>query len=292
LSLLHLVLLVLAALGAASPSLAKDLKLASLTDHIDLALEASESPVGALAADFGLGPVDLNLQHSRSVGGLGQPSLYGRPKANPLARSSLADAGAVMDLAGGVTMPMGVSFGLDEWEEGNRNLRLIVRHALQLSDLQLAHRTTFINSFAADGTDTRRNAGRLALGLYLLGGHQEGVLEYDAAPLAQVSQLLLNTNWALADGAAAVVGLTHRPLTALSEARIGFRQPVGDFTMTSDVAADNGGGYGAGLRFSLPLGPTPKPETWSLSTLVANLRAERQPSVRVGSDALPLQVAN
>ena len=291
-SLLSGLLLVLAAIAAASPSLAENPNLASLTENIDLALEASNNPVGEMVANFGVGAVDLNLQHSEFMGGMGQPHLYGRPNNNPLARSSLVNARTQVDLADGLAMPTGLSFGLDEWDEGNRNLRLILSNGLQLSDLRLDHRTTLTNRFAADGTETQRGAGRLALGFNLIGGRQEGAMEYDATPLARLTHLRLNSEWGFDGGGAAVAGFTHRPLRKLSEARLGFRQPVDGFAMTSDMVADSRGGYGVGLQFSLPLKPAPKRETWSLSSLVANLRAERQPSVPVESDALPLQPVN
>lgn len=285
-------LLVLAALAAASPSLAEEFDLARLTEDIDLALEAGNRPVGELVANLALGRVALNLQHRESMGDMGRPLLYGRPKNNPPARSSLANARTRVDLAQGVAMPAGISFGLDEWDEGSRDLRLIAHNGLHLADLRVDHRLTLTNSFATDRSETRRSAGRLALGLDLLGGRQEGAVEYDATPLARLTHLRMKSAWDFDGGSAAVVGLTHRPLVGLSEGRLGFRQPVGVFEMTSDVVTHSQGGYVVGLQFSLPLGPTPQRESWSLSALVSSLRAGRQLSLPVESEALPLEPAS
>ena len=255
---------------------------------MDLALGAGRNPTGELVANVALGEIDLNLQHIEFMGGMARPYLYGRPKSNPLVRSSLASTRTAFDLAADTAMPLGLSFGLDEWDEGNRHLRLIAHNGLHLTALELDHRLTVTNAFAADGTQTRRSAGQVLLGFDLFGGHHRTVVEYDATPLAQVTNFAMNSEWGFEGGGAAVVGFTHRPLTAVSEARLGFRQPVGGFDMTSDFVADSEGGYVVGIRFSLPLGPAPGRTPWSLSALVSNLHAERQVAAPPDSDSFSL----
>jgi hypothetical protein len=276
----------LAFLAATEPSLAQDFDLARLTEGMDIALEADRDPTGEFVASFALGGVDLDLRHAEFMGGMAQPYLYGRPKNNPLVRSSLASTGTQVSLAGDTTMPLGFSFGLDEWDAGNRNLRLIAHNGLHLDDLRLDHQLTLITSFAPDSTESRRSAGRLLLGFNLFGGRQEGVVEYDASPLTQVTHLRMNSEWRFDDGGTAMLGFTHQPLNEVSEARLGFRQPIGGgFELTSDIMADSGGGYAVGLQVALPFGPAPKQDSWSLSKLVSNLRAERLASAPVESDA-------
>lgn len=277
--------LALCALLLPGASRAEEFDLRQLTENLDLALGAGKNPTGELVAGFGLGPVALSVQHKEFMGGMARPYLYGKPANNPLARSSLAKTETKVAVAEDVTLPVGLSFGLDEWDEGNRNLRLIAHHGLQLSQLRLGHRLTATNSFAVDGTQTRSGAGRLALGFDLFGGRHEGVAEYGAVPQAQLTDIRVNSQWALDAGAAAVAGVAHRPLKELSEARLGFRQALGDFTLTSDVAADSAGGYAVGFQFSLPLAGAPKRQAWSLSALAASLRAESQPTEIAGSDA-------
>src|SRR3546814_6396913 len=88
----------------------------------------------------------MNFHHSEFLGGMAQPYLYGRPKNNPLARSSLVNTETRVDLAPATTMPLGVSLGLAEWDEGNRNLRLIThngRSEEQTSELQSLMRTSY-----------------------------------------------------------------------------------------------------------------------------------------------------
>lgn len=282
----------LASLATASRSLAEELDLARLTENIDLALEATNNPAGELAGNFAFGQFDMNLHHREFMGGMAQPHLYGRPKNNPLVRSSLANTETSVDLAPAATMPLGVSLGLDEWDEGNRNLRLIAHKGLHLPELRLDHRLTMTTSLTADGTESRRSAGRLRLGFDLLGGQQEGVVDYEAAPLARATQFSMNSKWKFGGGGSALLGVTHRPLVEISEARIGYRQPVGGFQMTSDLVGDSLGGYALGLALSLPLGPRADDRSWSLSTLVADLRAEREASAPVESDAFAFQDVN
>ncbi|MGF1593596.1 MAG: hypothetical protein ACFCUW_09970 [Kiloniellaceae bacterium] len=275
---------VLAGLAAAQPVAAAELDFARLGENIDLALQPGSEPVGELVANVAVGPVQMNLHHLEFLGGMGRPYLYGRPQDNPLVRSSLLDGGTRLDLGAQVAMPLGVSLGFDEWDRGNHDLRLVLRNGLELPFLQVEHRLTATTSYAADGSETRRAAGRLALGFDLFGGRQEGVVNYDATPLAQVSDLGINSQWRFDGGAAAVVGLAHRPLEGISEARLGFRQPVGAFEVTTDMVADNAGGYAVGVRFALPLGPAPQRESWSLSGLVSALRAERRPALPTEGD--------
>ncbi len=285
------ILLILAILALTRPhhALAEDFDLAQLTETFDLAFEASTSPAGELRADFDAGPLAVNLRHMEFLGSMGRAYLYGRPgNANPLVRSSLLNNTTRLELAPETAVPLGFSIGLDEWERGNRDLRLIARNGLHLPDLQLDHRLTVTNSFAVDGTRAQRSAGQLLLGFNLFGGRQQAVAEYDAAPLTQFTNLAMNSEWSFDGGAAAVVGFTHRPLTEVSEARLGFRQPVGSFDMTSDFVADSEGGYVVGIRFSLALGQVPERKPWSLSALLSNLRAEHRAAAPIDSDSLSI----
>jgi hypothetical protein len=277
-------LAVVAVVAVASPIAAAELEFARLGENIDLALQPGDEPVGELVANVAVGPLQVNLHHLEFLGGMGRPYLYGRPADNPLVRSSLVDGGTRLDLGPQMTMPFGVSLGFDEWDRGNHDVRVILRNGLELPLLQLDHRLTATTSFAADGTETRRAAGRLALGFDFFGGRQEGVVSYDATPLAQVTDLGISSQWRFDGGSAAVVGLAHRPIEGISEARLGFRQPVGAFEITTDAMADDAGGYAVGLRFSLPLGPTPARESWSLSGLVSALSAERRPTLPTEGD--------
>src|SRR3546814_16095943 len=115
-------------------------------------------------------------------------------------------------------MPLGVSLGLDEWDEGNRNLRLITHNGLHLPELRLDHRLTMTTSLAADGTETRHSAGRLRLGFDLFGGQQEGVVDYEAAPLARATPVSMNSKWKLGSGGSALPGLTPPPPAATTDA--------------------------------------------------------------------------
>src|SRR3546814_4770856 len=144
-------------------------------------------------------------------------------------------------------MPLGGVLGLVEWDEGNRNLRRITHNGLHLPELRLDHRLTMPTRLAPDGTETRRSAGRLRFGFDLFGGQQEGVVDYEAAPLARATQVSMNSKWKLGGGGSALLGVTHRPLVEISEARIGYRQPVGGFQMTSDLVAASLGAYALGL---------------------------------------------
>src|SRR3546814_1918793 len=87
-------------------------------------------------------------------------------------------------------MPLGVSLGLDEWDEGNRNLRLITHNGLHLPELRLDHRLTMTTSLAADGTETQRSAGRLRLGFDLFGGQQEGVVDRSEEHTSELQSLM------------------------------------------------------------------------------------------------------
>jgi len=282
----------LIAVLAADGSLAEEFELGQLTDNIDFTVGAGKEPTGALVAGFAVAGLDLGLRHTEFMAGMARPWLYGKPKNDRLLRSSLVDGGTRVDLGSGVALPLGISFGLDERQQGSRNLRTIARHGLHLDGVQLDHRLTVTTALAPDGTETRNSTGRLALRLDLFGGRQEGVAEYGAGPETRLTQLRMNSEWRLAEASTAVVGVTHRPLDGLSQARAGLRRSVGALKMTSDVVADSAGGYAVGLRFALPLNAAPKRESWSLAGLVANLRAERQPAVPVDSEATSAADAN
>ena len=259
-----------------------------LTEDVDVAFRASDNPASEFMANFEFGRVEMNLQHVEYLRGMRGPNLYGGRNTNRLVRSSLMNTGSLVDLGPEADMPLGLSLAFDERVRGNRELRLTARNGLRLSELQLDHSLTVIDSFAADGTESRRSAGRLLLGFDLFGGHHEGLMEYDAAPLTQATHLNMTSEWRFAGGRTAVVGFSHRPLVEIAETRLGFRQPIGAFQMTSDLVADSQGGYALGLGVSLPLGPAPKAESWNLSSLISTLRAERLPEVSPSLDDLPL----
>lgn len=287
--LLAALLLTLAATtGRPSPAEALDLR--QLTETVDLAVAAGREPTGELLAGFALGPLDLNVRHKEFVAGMGRPHLYVKPARNPLARSSLIEAESRITLGDKAALPLGLSFGLDEWNEGNHSLRLAVHQGLQLPRLRLEHRLALTDSYAAEGSRTRSGTGRLGLGLDLFGGRHEGVAEYGytVARDARVTGLRTSSQWSFDAGQTAIVGLAHRPLEELSEARVGFRQPLGAFTLTSDAAADSAGGYALGIQVSLPFGRTVQRQPWTLSGLAASLRAARPQPATAGSGAYSL----
>lgn len=84
----------------------------------------------------------------------------------------------------------------------------------------------------------------------------------------------MTSEWQFDGGSAAQLAIAHRPLEGLSEARLGFRQPVGPFELTSDIAADSAGAYALGLGIAIPLGPAPEPVSWSLGDLLAGLNGD------------------
>ena len=257
--------------GLTGPVLAAD-------EAFDIALHATERPFGEIAAATDLGGISLSAKHVEFLGYLSrmlQPDQAGED--NPLLRSSRLAGDSRIDIAPGAQLPLGLAVTLDEWGSGQRDLRVIAETALSLEDMTLGHRLTVTTQFAADGGQIHQTAGRLRLGITGLGGVQEGIVEYDTAPSPQVTLFSLRSEWTFDSGSAADsasaarVALTHRPLDGVSEARFGYRQPLGPFQWTSDLAADSAGAYAVGLSLALPLGPEPEPMSWSLGDLLAAL---------------------
>ncbi len=250
---------------------------ASLAGEFDLALRGDAQPVGEISARTELGPVALALRHSEYLGYLNRNYREDGGEENPLVRSTRIDGEGVLGLESGTGLPYGLALALDEWESGERELRLTGRSGLDLGGLRLDHSLTLATRYAVDGSETRSGSGRFSLGGSFFGGLQEGVIEYDAMPRAQITRLGFQSDWRFEDGGAVVAGLDHRPLDRISEARFGFRQPVGAFDMSSDFVADSTGAYSLGISFSLALNGVPGAESWRLSSMLSALHAERLP---------------
>jgi hypothetical protein len=249
----------------------------SLADQFDLALHGDTAPVGEISARTELGAVALALRHSEYLGYLNRNYREDGGEENPLVRSTLVDSSGILGLDSGAGLPYGIAFALDEWESGERELRVTGRGGLEIGDLRLDHSLTLATRYAVDGSETRHGSGRFSLGGDVFGGRQEGVIEYDAMPAARVTRLGFQSDWQFEDGGALVAGLDHRPLERISEARFGLRQQIGAFDMTSDFAADSTGAYSLGISFSLALNGGAAGEAWRLSSQLSALRAERRP---------------
>lgn len=254
-----------------------------LADDFDLALRGDTAPIGEISARTDLGAVALALRHSEYLGYLNRNYRDDGGEENPLTRSTVVDGGGILGLDSGSGLPYGLALALDEWDSGERELRITGRGGLDFGDLRLDHSFTLATHYAVDGSETRHGAGRFSLGGDVLGGRQEGVIEYDAMPTAQVTRLGFQSDWYFADGGALVAGLNHRPLDRISEARFGLRQPVGAFDMTSDFVADSTGAFSLGISFSLALGDDAEGDTWRLSSMLSALRAERRPPLAPAS---------
>lgn len=248
-----------------------------LADDVDLVLHTKAAPVGELVAHAEVGGLALAASHSEYLGYLNR-AYRENEVDNPLIRRTQLTGETLVNLDDGVAAPLGLAVTLDQWDAGNRNLRLRGRTGLALSGLRLDHSLTMTTSFAADGGEARQGHGRLRLRTELFGGVQEGVVGYDVLPETQVTSLGIRSDWRFEDGGAVVAGLTHDPLESLSEARFGLRQKVGPFDMVSDFAADSRGTYRLGVSFSLDLDAPEEtlPSSWHLSSLLAALRAEAQ----------------
>src|SRR3546814_19007660 len=134
-------------------------------------------------------------------------------------------------------MPLGGVLGLVEWDEGNRNLRRITHNGLHLPELRLNHRLTMTTSLAADGTETRRSAGRLRFGFDLFCSQQERVVDHEAAPLAPATQASMTSQWKLGCGGSAMPVVNHRPRVLHSAAPIGYTQLSVGFNLPSHSIA-------------------------------------------------------
>lgn len=255
----------------------------SLADDFDLALHGDTTPIGEISARTDIGALTLALRHSEYLGYLNRNYRDDGGEENPLIRSTVVDSSGILELDPGDGLPYGLALALDEWESGDRELRITGRGGLDFGDLRLDHSLTLATRYAVDGSETRHGSGRFSLGGDVLGGRQEGVIEYDAMPTAEVTRLGFQSDWEFEDGGSLVAGLDHRPLDRISEARFGFRQPVGAFDMTSDFVADSTGAYSLGISFSLALGGAEEDGTWRLSSMLAALRAERRPPLAPAS---------
>lgn len=245
---------------------------ASLADGFDLALHGTGTLSGEVSASYGFGPVSVTARHVEYLGYLNQAYRGdGGKDAGPLVRSSEIESGGLLDSGTGAMLPLGLSVALDEWESGGRDLSLTARSGLNLPGLRADHSLTSTTSFAADGSESRYSAGRLAIAFDFLGGTQESVVEYDVEPIGRITALEINSDWEFDNGASALISLSHNPLDAVSEARFGFRQPVGGFDMTSDLTTDSLGAYTFGVSFSLALDAEPEPSSLSLAALMADL---------------------
>ncbi|WP_193370529.1 hypothetical protein [Pelagibius marinus] len=105
-------------------------------------------------------------------------------------------------------------------------------------------------------------------------------------PTAQVTRLGIQSDWQFDDGGTLRAGLDHRPLERISEARFGFRLPIGAFDMTSDFVADSAGAYSLGISFSLALDDAAQADGWRLSSMLSVLNAERRPPLAAASGTL------
>lgn len=253
----------------------------AFAETVNFALYAADLPYGEATASLDLGGFALTARHVEFLGYLNRVlHSEAADEANPLVRSSrLAGDGVVElnELAPGAALPLGLSVDLDEWDSGRQDLRITAETGLQVAALTLDHRLTVTASATPGGAGLqRRTAGRLRLGLAVLDGSHEGVVEYDAGPVAQLTALGLTSQWRFEGGQAARFAVVHRPLERRSEARFGYRQPLGPFELTSDIAADSAGAYAVGLGLAIPLGPAPEPVSWSLGDLLAGLNGERR----------------
>lgn len=249
-------------------------------EDLDLVLFPSEQPFGEAGAGFAFGSVALTARHIEYLGYLNRSQDDGQnDEGDPLVRSSRFGGTSRLDLGAGGQLPVGLSVALDEWESGQRDLRMTAKSGLRLDRLSADHRFTVTTRFSEQGAEERQSAGRLALGLAGLpglgGGRQQGIVEYDVAPLPQITLLGMNAEWLFDEGSAAQVALTHRPLDRVSEGRLGFRQPLGPFELTSDLSADSDGACAIGFALALPLGPEPEPVSWSLAELIGSLQDDR-----------------
>lgn len=256
----------------------------SLADDFDVALHSRDVTVGEFSGRTNLGPLALAIRHSEYLGFLNRAYLEGgqeedAPK-NPLARSTRLQTTGTLGIDADAALPLGAALALDEWDSGDRELRVTGSSGFNLNGFRLDHSLTVVTRFAADGTESRRSNGRLRLGGAFLGGTQEGILEYDALPVGQITRLAIHADWRFVGDSAVRVDFMHRPLTRVSQAQFGISSPLGPFNMSSDIAADSTGAYTLGISFSLDLGaPAEAAETWRLSSLLAALRAERRPSL-------------
>lgn len=251
----------------------------AFAETVNFALYAADLPYGEATASLDLGGLALTARHAEFLGYLNRMlNSEEAAEANPLVRSSRLAGNGAIDLgalAPGAAVPLGLSVDLDEWESGQQDLRMTAEAGLQVAALTLDHRLTVTATPGGDGLQ-RRTAGRLRLGLAVLDGSHEGVAEYDAGPVAQLTALGLTSHWRFEGGQETRFAVVHRPLERRSEARFGYRQPLGPFELTSDVAADSAGAYAVGLGLAIPLGPAPEPVSWSLGDLLAGLSGERR----------------
>ncbi|MEO3430019.1 hypothetical protein AAFN88_14245 [Pelagibius sp. CAU 1746] len=260
---------------------------ASLADGFDLALRGSAEPIGELSAHRDVGPFALTLRHSEYLAYLNRDYRDSDGEENPLVRRSEIGATGNLDLGARSALPYGLGFALDEWENGERELRVTGQGGLVLGGMRAVHRLTLAARYGADGGASPNGGGRLSLTGEAFGGRHDGVVEYDVLPQRRITRLGLNSDWRLEDGGVVVAGLDHRPLDRVSEARFGFRRPLGAFEMTSNVAADSTGAYSLGLSFSLALNDTPEAPVWRLSSMLSALRtASGAPPDQAGSTFL------
>ncbi|MEQ8357753.1 MAG: hypothetical protein RH942_19625 [Kiloniellaceae bacterium] len=249
----------------------------ALAENFDVAVQGSEVPFGEFSALADVGGVVLSARHREYLTYLNRAYVKDDKPENPLQRRSDFESTAAVDLASELEMPLSLGIAVEQWQSGALDLRMTGRGGLRLPGLAIDHRLTITTSFAADGQRHRSGTGQLALGFDFLGGVQEGIVEYDAAPIAQITAYRLNSDWRFGADGAALVSVGHRPLTAVSEARVGLRRTVGPFRLTTDVAADSLGAYSIGVSVTLDLGATPAPSAWRLSSMLADLRAATAP---------------
>mgnify|MGYP000061894471 FL=1 len=259
-------------------------------EDFDVALHGGATPVGEVSAGGALGGVSLAARHSEYLGYLNR-GYREDGEENPLLRRTELAGRTTLEVTSGMAMPLGVKLALEERAAGERDLRISGRSGLRLGAFRIDHGVTVTTSFAADGSQTRLAQGRLVLGMDFFGGVQQGIVEYDALPIGQVTLVGLNSDWVWDGGGAVVAGLSHRPLDRLSEARFGLRHRVGSFDMTSSFAADNQGAFSLGISFALDLGEAAEPATWRLSSMLDALQAQAQPPLAPQSSGL-LSAAN
>ena len=247
-------------------------------DGFDLVMDEAGAAMGELATQFSLGTLAIHAEHKEYLAYL-NASAEGTAE-DPLARHSRFTASGRFSLDTGVDLPLGFEADYRSFASGLQEIDISIQSGLALPGLAVTNDLAMQRTFAETGEPGQNLDGSLSFGFDWLGARHEGRLDYELMPVTEATELALSSSWALTSAIEAAIDLSHRPGDSFSEAQLALNQAYGPFSLGTDFAADNLGGYSLGISLSLSLTPSPQAQEWRLSSLLAAVETRRPSSVQ------------
>ncbi len=247
-------------------------------DGLDLVMNQDGSAIGELATQFTLGPLDIQAEHKEYLGNFSGSG--SSTSEELLARESRFTAAGHITVQSNVELPFRFEADYQSFTSGQHDLDTTLLSGLALPGLEVSNQLALEQTFLEDAAPTQSLDGVLGFAFDWLGARHEGRLDYDLMPVTEATELAFSSNWILGNALEAAIDLRHRPLDSVSEAQLALNRSYGPFSLGSDFAADNQGGYTFGISLSLSLAPAPQTPEWRLSSLLATLGTRPRSSIQ------------